>query len=116
MIKKILILLIFFIPLQAFGFEDYILLSDSKVDSAYSKDENIATVETFYTIDNNKKILILKAKSEGKTQIVIETNEKILTIDTEINETSTTLSNVEGISSFPVDMINKPTKPTLRGK
>ena len=115
--KKIfLTFLIFLGALQAYGFEDYIILSDIKVDSAYSKDENILSVMPFYTIDNGKKILILNAKSEGKTQILIETDNGEINIDVIITDKETILSDVEGITAFPIDFVSGPDKPVLREK
>ena len=115
--KKIfLTLLIFLGALQAYGFEDYIILSDKKVDSVYSKDETIASVIPFYTIDNSKETLILKAKSEGNTQIVIETNNGNIAIDVEITDKKTVLSETEGITAFPIDFLSEPEKLELRGK
>ena len=114
--KIILILSILLIPLQTFAFEDYIILSDLKVDSAYAKDDNIASVLPFFTIENNKNMLIVRAKSVGKTVIILETDSNNITLNVEISEDKTTLSEFDGITAFPIDFINEPAKPVLRGK
>ena len=114
--KIFLTLLIFLGALQAYGFEDYIILSDIKVDSVYSKNENIVSVIPFYTIDNSKGTLILKAKSEGNTQIFIETNSGNIILDVNVTDKKTVLSEADGITVFPIDFISEPEKPVLRGK
>ena len=114
--KTLLTIFIFFTALQAYGFEDYIILSDLKVDSVYSKDESIVSIVPFYTIDNGKETLILKAKSEGNTEIIIETSNENITLNVEITDKKTTLSESDRIKAFPIDFMQKPKKPVLRGE
>lgn len=113
--KKIfLILSIFALQLQASAFEDYIIMSDFPIKAAYSKDENIASVTTFYTIDNKKNTLVLKAKREGQTQLVIETEKSILSADVVVRENETKISPLDGVSFFVLDVAETPDKPKLR--
>jgi len=114
--KIILIFSIFLISLQAYGFEDCIILSDVKINSVYSKDENIAVVKPFFTIDNSKETIILKVKSEGNTKIILETDNNDIEIDVNITDETTNLTPIEGITFFPIDFVSEPKKPILRGK
>ncbi len=104
--KKIFLLLfIFIMPLQALAFEDYIILSETKVDSVYSNNKDIVEILPFYTIDNNKKSIFLKAKNVGKAILTISTESGEKVIDVEISENKTELSGVEGLSYFPLDIV-----------
>lgn len=68
--KKLLVILsILLIPLQACAFEDYILTSDKPVISVSSSDESVISVLPFFTIDNNKDTIIVKAKKKGMQQL-----------------------------------------------
>ena len=112
--KIILTLLILFSTLQAYGFEDYIIMSDKPVEKVYSKNETIASVVPFYTIDNKKNIMILKSKSEGNTEIVIESYGDIINITIDVNENETLFSEHDGITTFTLDFLDGPILPVLR--
>ena len=113
--KKLLTaILILFCSLQAYAFEDYFIMSDKPVKNVYSKDENIVSVLPFFTIDNSKNTMILKSKSEGLTEIVIETEDETINIKVEVNEKDTTFSKNNGISVFSVDFFFFFVKPKLR--
>ncbi len=113
--KKIIpILLILFSSLQAYGFEDYIIMSEKPVKNVYSKDENIVSVLPFLTIDNNKNTMIVKSKSEGSTEIVIETLDNTINIKIEVDEKETIFSENDEISIYALDFLDEPFKPTLR--
>lgn len=101
--KKILfILLIFLIP-QAQAFEDYIIFSDTPVSSLNWSDDEVISAVPVLTIDNKKNTIILKAKSAGKAVLTLETDAGSKQIDVEVTETQTTLSDVDGITSFKLD-------------
>lgn len=113
--KKILLISsILILQLQAAAFEDYIIMSDFPIKAVYSKDENIASVVPFYTIDNKKNTLVLKSKSEGQTQLVIETEKATLSADVVVTENETNISSIEGVSFFVLDIVEAPDKPKLR--
>lgn len=113
--KKILVtFLILNCALQAYGFEDYIIMSDKSVQNVYSKNENILSILPFFTIDNKKNTMIVKTKSEGNTQIVIETLEGTIDINVDVSEKEAVFSELDGISIFPLDFLDKPIIPELR--
>ena len=112
--KIIPILLILFSSLQAYGFEDYIMMSENPVLNVYSKDENIVSVLPFLTIDNNKNTMIVKSKSEGNTEIVIETSDNTINIKVDVEENETIFSEDNDIMIFKLDFLDSPLKPTLR--
>ena len=113
--KKIFFtILILFCALQVYGFEDYIMMSDKSVQNVYSKNENVVSILPFYTIDNKKNTMIVKTKSEGNTQIVIETVEDVIDINVDVSEKEAEFSEHDGISIFPLDFLDKPIIPELR--
>lgn len=115
MMKKIIpILLILFGSLQAYGFEDYIMMCENPVLNVYSKNENIVSVLPFLTIDNNKNTMIVKSKSEGNTEIVIETSDDTIYIKVDVDENETIFSENDDIMIFKLDFLNSHTKPLLR--
>ena len=116
MIKKIILTtLISCIPLQTFAFEDYIIMSDFNVKSINSSDENIASVNSLYNIENDKRIIILKAKNIGKTILTIETERGNTFLDIEITKNSTLIPEAEGFTYYTFDF-PAPEKPKLRGE
>lgn len=113
--KKILLILsIFFLQLQASAFEDYIIMSDFKIEKAYSNNNNIVEITPFYTIDNKKNTLILHSKNSGKTTVVFETEKSKILMDVIVDEDKTTLSEIDGMQAFVLDVIDEPLKPVLR--
>lgn len=112
----VLILSIILIPLKAYGFEDYIIVSDKPVELVSSDDREILDVSPFFTIDNNKNSIFVKAKKEGKCRIFITTEDGINTIEAEIVPEKTFLSDSEGFTYFSLDKPEKVfgTPPEIR--
>lgn len=98
------ILLIAFFPLQSFAFEDYIIMSDYNVIKASSSDTNIASVNPLYNIDNNKNILLLKSKNEGKTILTIDSDKGEVYIDVEVTKDKTIIPQIEGLTYYVLDI------------
>lgn len=98
------ILLIAFFPLQSFAFEDYIIMSDYNVIKASSSDTNIASVNPLYNIDNNKNILLLKSKNEGKTILTIDSDKGEVYIDVEVTKDKTIIPQTEGLTYYVLDI------------
>lgn len=102
--KKFLVILsIFFIPLQACAFEDYILTSDKPVISVSSSDESILSVLPFFTIDNNKDTIIVKAKNEGDAQITIKRYDKNIIVKVKITSEKIIFTSGDDVAFFPLD-------------
>ena len=102
--KKILltILLINFM-LPAFAFEDYMIVSKTPVKSVTAENNKIVEVEPVFTIDNEKKIIILTPVSTGKTKIIINTAEGKKILDIKITDKKTTIKSDEGFEYFQID-------------
>lgn len=101
--KFLLIFAIFLLPLNAFGFEDYIIVSDKPVELISSGDNEILEVSPFFTIDNNKNCIFVKIKKEGNCPIFITTKDGINTIDVKISPEKTVFSKKDGFEYFPLD-------------
>lgn len=106
--KKFLVILsIFLIPLQVFAFEDYILTSDKPVISVSSSDESIVSVLPFFTIDNNKDTIIVKAKREGNAEITIKRYDKDVVVKVSITPEKTVFQSGNDVTYFPLDTPEK---------
>lgn len=105
MMKRILLLLtLIMLQLQAFSFEDYIIVSENPVNTVFSDDENIALILPLYNIDNSKNILFLKAKGTGKTIVTIETTEGEAYLDVEVTEDKTVIPQLDNLKYFSLDI------------
>lgn len=103
--KFLLLLLIAIIPLQAFAFEDYIITSDSPVKSVFSSDDSIVTALPFFTIDNNKDTILVKAKKEGAAEITVSLEDKYVVVKARVEADKTTLEcEDEQLAIFPLDI------------
>ena len=102
--KLLLILSIFLIPLQACAFEDYILTSDKPVISVSSSDESILSVLPFFTIDNNKDTIIVKAKKEGDAQITIKRYDKNIIVKVKVTPEKIIFTSGDDVAFFPLDI------------
>lgn len=103
--KKILLILsIFLIPLQAQAFEDYIVVSDIRVNSVFSSDESIVSALPFFTIDNNKSSILLKMKKEGNAVVTIETIDGDKTLNITVGKDETVIQKIDGFNYFSLDI------------
>ena len=101
--KKFLVILsIFLIPLQACAFEDYILTSDKPVISVSSSDESVISVLPFFTIDNNKDTIIVKAKKEGDAEITIKRYDKDVSVKVRVTPEKIIFTSGDDVSFFPL--------------
>lgn len=102
--KKFLVILsIFLIPLQVFAFEDYILTSDKPVISVSSSDESIVSVLPFFTIDNNKDTIIVKAKKEGDAEITIKRYDRNVVVKVRVTPEKIIFTSGDDVSFLPLD-------------
>lgn len=106
--------------LPALAFEDYMIISNSIVKSITVENNEILDAKPVYTIDNEKKIIILTPLKEGKTKIFITTIDSEKIIDVKITDKQTTLKPEEGFEYFEIDIppeeIEIPEPPLVTGK
>lgn len=103
--KKILfIFLICFMPHQVFGFEDYLIMSEIPVNSVSSSDESIVSASPFFTIDNSKNSILLKAKKVGNAILTIETEDGDKVLSVSVTDNKTVLQDISGFSYFSLDV------------
>ena len=101
--KLFLTALILMNILPAPAFENYMIISNTPVKSVAVKDPQIADVIPVFTIDNQKKILLLKSKKKGSTKIFVKytTEEKVLEV--KVTAKSTKIKPVDGFEYFVMD-------------
>ena len=106
--KKLLLLaLIILIQPQTYAFEDYLIISDYPVSSIFWDDDSILDAAPIFTIDNKKNTIIVKVKKEGETNITVETENGNKTINAVIKPDETFLSETEGFTFFPLDVMEE---------
>ncbi|MFI3299953.1 MAG: hypothetical protein R3Y28_00890 [Candidatus Gastranaerophilales bacterium] len=74
--KKIVFILALIIGLRVEAFQDYVISSELPVLGVFSEDSDIVDLKPITTIDNEKKFIVMKVKSEGKVVIHIKTEDK----------------------------------------
>ncbi len=118
--KFLLTILLINCMLPALAFEDYMIISNSIVKSITVENNEILDAKPVYTIDNEKKIIILTPLKEGKTKIFITTIDSEKIIDVKITDKQTTLKPEEGFEYFEIDIppeeIEIPEPPLVTGK
>ena len=108
--KFLLIASIIFIPLQALAFEDYIIVSEKPVHSVLSNDESIVSVVPFFTIDNKKDTIIVKAKREGNAEITVVLDDKDIVLKVNVMPEVTTFKCPDELACFPLDRVDNEKK------
>lgn len=104
MIKKILTILLMSCTLPAMAFEDYMIVSEQPVKSVTVQNENIVNVKPIFTIDNQKKLLIVTPKKTGKTKVYITSAGKVSMLDIKITSKTTKLTPHEGFEYYTIDI------------
>lgn len=109
--KNLLLTFLILLFPQAYGFENYVIISNSPVESLIWDNDEILSASPLITVDD-KNTIILTPKHAGKTNLSIgtENGTKIITIN--ISEDKTIISNMEGLTYFPLDLPQTP--PQLR--
>ncbi len=100
--KLLLTLLILNSPVQAF--ENYMIISSSPVKSVTVQNKEILDADPVFTIDNQKKVIVITPKSKGKTKIHVELFDNTKTIDIKIEKDKTLIKPQEGFNYFSVDI------------
>ena len=72
---KKLLLTILLLTTPAFAFEDYMIISNSAVKSVDVQDESVLEAKILFTIDNERKVLIISPKKVGNTKIQVQTDD-----------------------------------------
>ena len=101
--RTLLLLIVFLIPVKAFAYRDYVLFSDSPVKSATVEDKSVLEAFPVQTIDNSKKTIILKSKKEGKTNIILITDNGKSYIEAVVKKDETDVKKIKGFDVKPFD-------------
>ena len=106
MIKKFLILTSIFLTtiLQSLAFEDFLIMSDSKLVDIKIENNKIIDVCPLITVMNDKNILIVHPLSVGTTCFTVLKNykEKVM-FSVNVTENKTYISNIEGFNILSLD-------------
>ncbi|MFR1671411.1 MAG: hypothetical protein ACLSWI_00520 [Candidatus Gastranaerophilaceae bacterium] len=101
--RTLLLLIVFLIPVKAFAYRDYVLFSDSPVKSVTVEDKSVLEAFPVQTIDNSKKTIILKSKKEGKTNIILITDNGKSYIEAVVKKDETDVKKIKGFDVKPFD-------------
>ena len=103
--KKILLILsIFFIPLQTLAFEDCIITTKGKLTDISIEDNKMVDVYPLITVGNDKNTLMVSPMKEGKTRFcVLKNNKDIVMFNIEITKNKTKIDDVKGFEIFTLD-------------
>ncbi len=85
--KKILLTILLTMS-PAFAYEDILIISPTPVNSVIVKDPSIVQAKPVFTIDNEKKFIIITPKTNGKTEIEINTSGDTQKIDISVDKTT----------------------------
>ena len=114
--KNLLLTFLILLFPQAYGFENYVIISNSPVESLIWDNDEILSASPLITVDD-KNTIILTPKHAGKTNLSIGTENGTKIIIScrsiaNIIEDKTIISNMEGLTYFPLDLPQTP--PQLR--
>lgn len=103
--KFLLTTLLLLLSLPAFAFEDYMMISNTPVKSVSVQNPEILDVSVLYTIDNQKKNIIITPKKVGKTKINIGLSEQagLKNVDVKITEKKTFINAPIDFNLFILD-------------
>ena len=99
--KKLLLTILFTVT-PALAYEDILIISPTPVNSVVVKDNNIVEAKPIFTIDNEKKFIIITPKNKGKSEIEIKTNNETQKIKININK-NTNISLPDNFNMFEID-------------
>ena len=100
---KKLLLTILLTMSPAFAYEDILIISPAPVNSVIVKDLSIVQAKPVFTIDNEKKFIIITPQKNGETEIEIKTPNNTQKIDIKIGE-KTKLNLPKDLAVFEIDI------------
>lgn len=89
---------------------DYILTTDNKIETTVVNNPDILTVSPFFTIFNEKNVLLIHPEKVGKSNLIIfqKGSETVFEINVRPNKTNIPTSITKG--SFDFSLLDKPPK------
>ncbi len=89
----------------AYGFEEYMIISNSAVKSVAVQNQEILEAKPVFTIDNQKKIILITPLKEGKTKLNINLiDNKKETLDIKIETEKTNIKQNKNFNYFAIDI------------
>lgn len=104
--KKFIISLLLFssISLQAFAYENFLLISDKNISNVDVKDANIVTVVPMTTLSNDKKSAIITSLKVGETEFSFNNGKKFIKCNVKVGADKTIISKTSGVKFIPIDL------------
>lgn len=102
--KKILLTFLLTNCIPAMAFEDYMIVSEQPVKTVTVQNENIVNVKPVFTIDNQKKLLIVTPKKSGKTKIYVTSADKVSMLDIKVTSKTTKITPHDGFEYYTIDI------------
>lgn len=99
-----ILLTILLTAMPACAFEDYMIISETPVKSVTVQDPEILTAKPVFTIDNEKKIIIVTPQKAGKTKVTVNLYEETKSLDIKVNENKTTIKPQAGFNYYLMDI------------
>lgn len=101
---KKLLMTILFLTSPAWAYENLMIISPTPVTSVQVKNEEILKVRPVFTIDNEKKFIIVTPQKSGRTQINVVASDGNKTIEVSVTRRETNVKLPKGFASFGIDM------------
>lgn len=101
---KKFILTILLITSPAFAFEDYMLISPDAVRTVSVQNKEILDANVLFTIDNEKKFVIITPKKVGETKINLHTENGSKNIKVFVSKNDTKIEAPNEIESYILDI------------
>lgn len=103
--KKFLLIISFFcFSLQAYAFEDYIIMGNGRLTDISIEDNTIINVYPLITIMNDKNTLIVSPLKEGQTRFcVLKNNKEKVMFNVKVDKNITKIDSVKGFEILSID-------------
>lgn len=88
----------------ACAFEDYMIISNSPVRAIIVENPEILNARPIFTIENEKKIILVTPQAKGKTRILVDLFGATKNIEVKVENNSTKLKPQEGFNYFVMDI------------
>lgn len=101
---KKLLLTILLTTTPAYAFENYMIISSVPVKSITVQNPEILEAQPVFTIDNEKKIIVITPKSNGKSKVYVNLFDKKEIIDIKVEKDKTIIKPNDKFNYFSVDI------------
>lgn len=109
MIKKFLLTIILLaLNSPVYSLENHIIISDSHVKSVSVDNKDVLEANILPTINNDRRVLILRGLKEGKAVLTINLDERQDSFDIKVKSNETVIKQKDGYSFYTLDFPPEP--------